>query len=153
MLGEIQRRPGFLLRRAHQISVALFEHHCKALNLTPAQYGVLRVAKEVSPVDQATLSRFLGLDKVTILHVVRALQGRGLLSRTASPTDARKLDITLTPEGMALLDQATPMAEHASRQLLTPLTPEQKAEFLNLLDIICSDLEAFARAPLERLPV
>ena len=152
MLGEIQRRPGFLLRRAHQISVALFEQNCKELNLTPAQYGVLCIAKEVSPVDQATLSRYLGLDKVTILHVVRALLGRGLLSRNPSLTDARKLDITLTPEGEALLEQGASMAEQASRQLLTPLTPAQSAEFLNLLDTICAELEHVARAPLDRLP-
>ncbi|MCB2037617.1 MAG: MarR family transcriptional regulator, partial [Ottowia sp.] len=42
-LDMLYQRPGFLLRRAHQLSVALFDLHCGALNLTPPQYGVLTV--------------------------------------------------------------------------------------------------------------
>ena len=38
-LARLYARPGFLLRRAHQISSAVFEDACKGLALTPAQFG------------------------------------------------------------------------------------------------------------------
>ncbi|OXR47964.1 MarR family transcriptional regulator [Pusillimonas sp. T2] len=150
MLEKLYGRPGFLLRRAHQISVALFEHSCKELSLTPAQFGVLYVVNRVSPIDQATLSRCLGFDKVTTLHVVRVLENRGLLSRSQSIKDARKLDIELTSDGQAIFEKAMPLAVQAATQLLKPLTPDQQEVFLELLGVICSDLEGFARAPLDR---
>ena len=150
MLEKLYGRPGFLLRRAHLISVALFEHSCKELSLTPAQFGVLYVVNRVSPIDQATLSRCLGFDKVTTLHVVRVLENRGLLSRSQSIKDARKLDIELTSDGQAIFEKAMPLAVQAATQLLKPLTPDQQEVFLELLGVICSDLEGFARAPLDR---
>ena len=42
-LARMYARPGFLLRRAHQISAAVFEDECKSVGLTPAQFGVLTV--------------------------------------------------------------------------------------------------------------
>ena len=39
--------------------------------------------------DQAGLARGLGLDKVTVLHVVRGLETRGWLTRQASVKDRR----------------------------------------------------------------
>ena len=54
---DIYQRPGFLLRRAHQISTAIFERSCAHLGLTPAQYGVLSVLAEQPGVDQSSLAR------------------------------------------------------------------------------------------------
>jgi hypothetical protein len=36
-LARLYARPGFLLRRAHQISAAVFEDECRGLGLTQAQ--------------------------------------------------------------------------------------------------------------------
>jgi hypothetical protein len=45
-LQRLYSRPGFLLRRAHQISAAVFEDECRAVGLTPAQFGVLTVLRQ-----------------------------------------------------------------------------------------------------------
>lgn len=150
MISKLQNRPGFLLRRAHQISVALFELNCKDLSLTPAQYGILYTIAQTSPVDQTALSRYLGFDKVTTLHVVRSLRSRGLVSRRQSTTDGRKFELELTTEGKKLLNAALPLATKTSAQLLLPLSPEQQETLLSLLNTICIELEDFARAPLTR---
>jgi len=42
-LSRLYARPGFLLRRAHQISAAVFEDACREPSITPAQFGVLTV--------------------------------------------------------------------------------------------------------------
>ena len=38
-LTRLYARPGFLLRRAHQISASVFEDECRSVGLTPAQFG------------------------------------------------------------------------------------------------------------------
>ena len=40
-LRNMYRRPGFLLKRCHQITAPLFLDHCRAFNITPSQYGAL----------------------------------------------------------------------------------------------------------------
>ena len=41
-LQDMYRRPGFLLKRCHQVSMAIFLHECSEFNLTQSQYGCLR---------------------------------------------------------------------------------------------------------------
>ena len=80
-MSSLYQRPGFLLRRAHQLSVGLFEHMFQALKLPPPQFGLLHMLMHSEALDQASLARGLGLDKVTVLHVVRGLETRGWLTR------------------------------------------------------------------------
>jgi hypothetical protein len=40
-LRGLEDRPGFLIRRAHQISQSLFVEECAGLNITATQFGVL----------------------------------------------------------------------------------------------------------------
>ena len=80
-LSRLYARPGFLLRRAHQISAAVFEDECRDLALTPAQFGVLTILKAHPGLGQSSLARALGFDKVTVLRVLRGLETRGFVSR------------------------------------------------------------------------
>jgi hypothetical protein len=41
-LQDMYRRPGFLLKRCHQVSMAIFLDECSEFNLTQSQYGCLR---------------------------------------------------------------------------------------------------------------
>ena len=75
-LRGYSRTGGFLLRRAHQISAAVFEDACKELGLTPAQFGVLTVLQAHPGMGQSSLARALGFDKVTVLRVLRGLEAR-----------------------------------------------------------------------------
>ena len=152
-LDALYQRPGFLLRRAHQLSVALFEQHCRALALTPPQFGVLKVLSHIQDIDQARLAKGMGYDKVTILHVVRGLEGRGLLSRTPHPHDGRRMALRLTEAGRALLEQARQCASEAYAQLVSPLAPQEQHQLLDLLQRLCDELEPFARAPMHKLRI
>lgn len=146
-LARLYARPGFLLRRAHQISAAVFEDECRGLQLTPAQFGVLTVLQATPGLDQSSLARALGFDKVTMLRVLRGLEARGLVERSPAPASRRNLSIALSPDGEALLHQAEKPAEQAYRRLLAPMTPEQQHQLLDLLALLTRELEDHARAP------
>lgn len=145
-LSQLYARPGFLLRRAHQISAAVFEDECKSLALTPAQFGVLSVLHACPGLDQSSLGRALGFDKVTVMRVMRGLETRGLIIRTFAPANRRNLSITLTDSGLALLVATREPAELAYNRLMAPLNAEQREQLVSLLQLLTSGLENEARA-------
>lgn len=145
-LSRLYARPGFLLRRAHQISGALFEDACHDLGLTPAQFGVLTVLQAHPGLGQSDLARALGFDKVTVLRVLRGLQARGLLERTPALAGRRSVSVCLTAPGEALLRQAQKPAEKAYRRLMAPLDRQQQDQLIALLQLLTGELEDEARA-------
>ncbi len=145
-LAQLYARPGFLLRRAHQISAAVFEDECLSVGLTPAQYGVMSVLQADPGLDQTRLARALGFDKVTVLRVLRGLETRGLIVRTTAAVSRRSLALTLSDAGKDLLRQAQEPAERAYQRLMAPLNDEQTNQLVNLLQTLTENLEKDARA-------
>ena len=145
-LALLYTRPGFLLRRSHQISAAVFEDECKHLGLTPAQFGVLTVLSASPGLDQSSLARALGFDKVTVLRVLRGLETRGMVQRSPAPQSRRNLAVVLSPVGEKLLRQAQKPAERAYERLMSPLSPEQQLQLVALLQQLTEGLEDQARA-------
>ncbi len=145
-LARLYARPGFLLRRAHQISAAVFEDECRSVGLTPAQFGVLTVLASAPGLDQSSLARALGFDKVTVLRVLRGLEARGLVHRTAALKSKRNMAVVLSPEGVTLLQLAAKPVERAYERLMEPLSPEQQTQLVLLLMELTQGLEDRARA-------
>ena len=145
-LSLLYAGPGFLLRRAHQISAAVFEDECKSVALTPAQFGVLSVLHASPGLDQSSLGRALGFDKVTVMRVMRGLESRGLIARVYAALNRRNLSITLTDAGHSLLIQTQEPAEHAYNRLMSPLNQQQRDHLVSLLQLLTTGLEGEARA-------
>src|SRR5262249_12716010 len=53
-------RPGYLLRRLHQIHYALFFEECAGFDITPVQYGLLTTLSLNPDLDQNSLARHPG---------------------------------------------------------------------------------------------
>ena len=151
-LIDMYQRPGFLLRRAHQISAAIFESLCSELGVTQAQYGALMVLQEEPGIDQTRLARALAFDKVTVLRVLRGLADRGLVVRELSQNNRRQMSLHLTPAGEQLLKQTAAPVQQAYEQLMAPLTPQQSAQFIALLQQLTDGLGDQARAAFVPLP-
>jgi DNA-binding MarR family transcriptional regulator len=145
-LSRLYARPGFLLRRAHQISAAVFEDECRELGLTPAQFGVLTVLKTHPGLGQSSLARALGFDKVTVLRVLRGLETRGLVDRGPAPDNRRNMCVSLTRDGEETLARAQRPAERAYKRLLGPLDKAQQQQLIDLLQLLTGELEEEARA-------
>ncbi|MET0278596.1 MAG: MarR family transcriptional regulator, partial [Pseudorhodoplanes sp.] len=74
---DLAHRPGFLIRRLHQIHTALFIEECADFNVTPVQYSVLTAIAEQSAMEQARLAQEVGVDRATLANVVARLEVRG----------------------------------------------------------------------------
>lgn len=145
-IDDLYQRPGFLLRRAHQISAAIFEKACAELALTPAQYGVLCVLAEQPGIDQSSLARALAFDKVTVLRVLKGLEERGLCGRSVPEGNRRQMAVRLTAAGARLLRQAQTPVRRAYETLMSPFTAAQQKQLIALLQTLNTELEVQARA-------
>jgi len=148
-LEDIYRRPGFMIRRAHQIAVAIFLEEARESRITPTQYGVLLILERRPGIDQNTLARLLGLDRSTTGMVVRKLAERGLLARATGAGDLRRRELRVTRPGAALLDEIGVSARRAQQRLLSPLPARERRRFLELLGRLAEAFNETTRVPVD----
>lgn len=126
-------RPGFLVRRLHQIHISIFYEECNGENITPVQYGLLSILAKLDSIDQMGLAAELGVDRTNVGDVLRRLEGRGLISRVVNPADGRMRLVSITERGLAFLNRTRRSAHRSQERLLAPLPEKHRAQFLDFL--------------------
>ena len=147
-LVELYARPGFLIRRAHQIAVGLFLEEASAQAITTTQYGAMVVLNTYDSLDQISLSKRLGIDRSTAALVVGKLEAAGHVVREVDEADLRRNVIRLTPKGAHVLFRLREPAERARQRLLAALPEPEAQRFVVLLDKFVSAFNSEARAPI-----
>lgn len=126
----LSRRPGFLVRRLHQIHLALFAEECGAFNVTPVQYSLMTVLAERPGLEQLDLATEIGVDRTTIGDVLVRMEKRALLRRTVSPNDRRAKLVRLTNKGTKLHRSMEDAVQRTHDRTLDVLPPPDRAAFL-----------------------
>ena len=147
-VDALYKRPGFLLRRAHQISVSLFMEESAEFNVTTTQYGVLVILRCCENLDPIGLSKKVGLDRSTTGLVVKRLESEGLVVRVEDPADRRRKVIVLTGKGERKLENLRHAARVARERALSAFSPEEGVEFLRLLEQFVGRFNGVTRAPI-----
>jgi DNA-binding MarR family transcriptional regulator len=147
-ISELARRPGFLIRRMHQIHLALFAEECAAFDITPVQYSIMTVAHEQPMLDQSRLCHEVGVDRTTLANVVARLETKGYLGRTENDRDKRVKLISITPAGAALLKKVRKHAERAHERTIAALPPQERELLVDLLMRLVDAQNDYGRAPL-----
>lgn len=145
---DLAVRPGFLIRRLHQIHVALFMEECGGFDVTPMQYSIMTTVQARPGLDQARLGEVVGVDHATLANVVGRLDRRGLLRRRASPDDRRLRLVELTEAGAALPAQVDAPARPAHQRTVAALPPVERQAFVQALAQLVQDGNVHGRAPL-----
>jgi DNA-binding MarR family transcriptional regulator len=141
-------RPGFLIRRLHQIHIALFVEECARFAITPVQYSVMTALEREGPLDQISLGREVGIDRANATDVIRRLEGRGVLRRAAGASDSRLKICSLTPAGRRLATRMRPAVERVHRRTIAALPPRERAAFLASLVRLVEDNNDLGRTKL-----
>ncbi len=126
-------RPGYLIRRLHQIHHALFFEECKEFDITPVQYGLLTALMHSPDIDQNSLGKELGLDRTNVADVLVRLSKRGLVERHKSEKDKRMVLARLTKEGERITREMQSSMQKAQDRLLEPLMPQERNAFITML--------------------
>ena len=130
---EFEQAPGHLIRRAHQISVAVFAEEVGAHTVTPVQFAILNALLEQSGIDQITLAQRVAFDAATIGSVIGRLERRGWLRRQPDQADRRRKLLWLTAEGERAVLAMTPAVALVQQRILEPLDDGEQQQMLALL--------------------
>ena len=145
---KLSQRPGFLVRRLHQIHLALFIEECAGLHITPVQYSVMTVVAGHPGLEQGRVGYEVGVDRATLAKVVARLEARGLLRRKPSHSDRRHKLVALTAAGKKLLRALDAPALRAHARTVETLSAKDRARFLAYLRRLVEAGNEYGRAPL-----
>jgi MarR family transcriptional regulator, lower aerobic nicotinate degradation pathway regulator len=144
----LSRRPGFLIRRMHQIHLALFAEECGVFDITPVQYSIMTVADVQPNLDQASLAYEIGVDRATLANVVARLETKGLVRRSPLSSDKRVKLVSLSARGTAMLDKMRIPAQRAHDRTIAALPATDQKLLVNLLIKLVDAQNDYGRAPL-----
>jgi DNA-binding MarR family transcriptional regulator len=139
---DLAAAPGHLIRRAHQISVAVFNGHLATADVTPVQFAILNALVDTPGVDQITLAKRVAFDPATSGSVIGRLEGKGWVTRRADEVDRRRKLLVLTPQGLKALAEMQSAVADVQKAILSPLSPADQALFMRLLTQFVAGHEA-----------
>jgi DNA-binding MarR family transcriptional regulator len=122
MVDSLSSRLGYLLkhaqlRLAEALGAALGPH-----GIDGRELAILAVLAAEYPLSQQEAAVRLGVDRTTMVVLLDALEGKGLVERRRSPEDRRKNFVGLTGEGDELLRRAERIRAKVEAEFLAPLS-------------------------------
>src|SRR3984957_16402257 len=123
-------RPGFLIRRLHQLHSALFLEETRGFDITPVQYSLMTALAARGELEQNTLAFEIGLERTSVAEVVPRLQRRGLVQRRRRAADGPVKLVRLTPKGNALVRRMARPVQRAHDRTIDQLARSERDLFL-----------------------
>ena len=151
-LASLWDRPGFMIRRAHQIAQTLFLEETGALTVTPTQYGIMSILAARPGLDQIGVAKLLGQDRATTAMVLGKLVDDGLVARNLSAVDRRRRELALTEAGREALAALAEPVKRSHDRLLSVFAPGDADQFLHLLHHFVESFNEETRTPLDPRP-
>lgn len=107
--------------------------------LMPVHWEALRYLERANRISRTlmSLTAYLGVTKGTLSQTLKALEGRGLITRTTDPKDKRSKRLALTAQGRELLQQ-DPLRDW--RDAMSQLSEAAQDELHDLLSSVLQSL-------------
>lgn len=104
------------------------------VGLSAAQLFVLQQLKGAEQLTMSELAQRTSTDPSSVSTVVKRLAAQGLVTRTRSSLDERRVEVALHPRGAKLLAAAPDVAQHRLLAALTQLAPARRRSLAKLLE-------------------
>ena len=130
---DFRHAPGHLIRRAHQVAVAIFMEETADHDVTPVQFAILNTLIDTPGEDQVTLARDVAFDAATFGSVITRLESKGWVRREADAADRRRKRLWVTPDGVAAAVRMKRAVGKAQTRILAPLAPGERQQLVALL--------------------
>lgn len=139
---DFERAPGHLIRRAHQVAVAIFMEETADHGVTPVQFAILNALMDDPGEDQVTLAGRVAFDAATFGSVIGRLEAKGWVRREPDEADRRRKLLWVTKDGeQAALAMKRSVAK-AQQRILGPLDAAERDQFTQLLGKLVAGYEA-----------
>ena len=130
---DFQRAPGHLIRRAHQVAVAIFMEETGRFDVTPVQFAILNALIAAPGEDQVTLAGKVAFDAATFGSVIGRLEVKGWVRREPGAADRRRKLLWITPAGKAAAVQMKRAVNKVQSRIVAPLAAAERDQLLALL--------------------
>lgn len=132
---KLDNQIGHILRKANQRHTSIFSNVMPS-ELTPTRFAAMAKLLESGSLSQNELGRATAMDIATIKGVVDRLRQRDLVKSSKDPNDARRQLITLTAQGLKVIQAAMTEAVAVTEQTVSPLSKTEAAQLIKLLQKI-----------------
>jgi DNA-binding MarR family transcriptional regulator len=130
---ELTTRLGYLLKHVQE---RLREQSSAALapyGVDGRELAVLVVLASAEPASQQQAAQRLGVDRTTMVGLLDALEGKGLVTRHPHAADRRRNVVELTAAGRDTFRDAIRASDEAERRFLAPLSQPAAERFREAL--------------------
>lgn len=131
---DFRHAPGHLIRRAHQLAVAIFMEETSEFGVTPVQFAILNALIEEPGEDQVTLAGRVAFDAATFGSVIHRLEAKGWVKRKPDAQDRRRKLLSVTPEGERAANAMKRAVNKAQARILGPLGSAERDQLMKLLE-------------------
>lgn len=128
---------GHLLRRAYQRHVAIFQQTISDAQLTAAQFVVLCAVRQSDSCSLSEIVKITAIDQATMRGIIERLKARKVIAVSHDANDKRKVLVSLTPAGEAIVNATVPAAFAVSEATFGNLNPAERVAILYLLRKMC----------------
>ena len=112
----------YLVKQVELASRARLDEIVRPAGLTALQYTALTVLERHDDMSSAQLARRSFVTAQSMADMITALEGRALIQRHRDRADRRRLVVSLTAEGRALLEACRPEVAALERTMLAGLS-------------------------------
>lgn len=125
---------GYLVKRAHGLSLDALEPGLAEHGLTFTQYAVLMALRDDLALNARDICIKLRHDSGALTRVLDQLEARGLVERQRSAEDRRAIKLLLTPQGHAALKTVVPLVVERINGAIKDFSTAEMDELLRLLN-------------------
>jgi DNA-binding MarR family transcriptional regulator len=130
----------YLVKRVELAIRARLDDLFRPVGLTALQYTALTVLERHDNMSSAQLARNSFVTAQSMADMIAALEGRGLIERHRDSADRRRLVVSLTAGGRALLDRYRDEVQALEAGMIAGLSDAEVAELRTTLNICHSNL-------------
>tara|TARA_R110000824_G_scaffold118960_14_gene272200 strand:- start:338490 stop:338993 length:504 start_codon:yes stop_codon:yes gene_type:complete len=113
-----------------------------ATGLTPSQLMVLQQIDRRGPITPSAVATSLKFGQATVTNIVDRLEKAGFASRQRNERDKRQIDLRVTDEGRAVLEQAPDLLQQRFSDRFIKLPNWEQAMILSALERLGDLLDA-----------
>lgn len=118
---------------SNAVSGRISNAYRKRFGLKIAEWRLIAILAETSPLTPAMLGDRTRMDKIAVSRAAAALIDRGLVVADDNPADGRSHFLSLTEDGRALYGEIAPVALATEAALFESLSADERATLESLL--------------------
>src|SRR6202050_3646280 len=130
---KAQQSVGYLVKRAHSLFLDIMEPMIVQRGFSWIQYVVLAALRDGIAVNPKAICAQYRHDSGALTRIIDQLAERGLLERVRRDKDRRKVELQLTPAGLAAINGVIPHVVAKLNEVLTDFSKAEVQELLRLL--------------------